>query len=113
MGPRHYRGRSRLRRIFARMHFRVGPRSSVCYSLGASLRLNRRYTVLIADRSTGVVRRLTISLRGVALGAASVMALPILIGLGARWSGRAEIDQIQASNALLQVENSSYRVATG
>jgi murein DD-endopeptidase MepM/ murein hydrolase activator NlpD len=41
------------------------------------------------------------------------MVLPILMGLGAKWSARSEIDQLRTSNALLQVENGSYRAATG
>jgi murein DD-endopeptidase MepM/ murein hydrolase activator NlpD len=73
----------------------------------------RRYTVLIADRSTGVLRRLTISLRGALMAVVGALMLPILIGLGARWSAHAEIDQLLANNTVLQVENSSYRVATG
>ena len=73
----------------------------------------RRYTILIADRSSGVVRNLTINLRW-ALGiVTSVLALPILIGLGARWSALMEIDQLRTSTSLLLVENSSYRAATG
>ena len=39
--------------------------------------------------------------------------MPVLIGLGAKWSARAEIDQLRATNAALQVENGSYRAATG
>src|SRR5216110_161377 len=73
----------------------------------------RRYTVLIADRSSGVLRRLTISLRGALMAVAGVLMLPILIGLGARWSAHVEIDQLRASNTVLQVENGSYRAATG
>ena len=73
----------------------------------------RRYSVVIADRSSGVVRRVTISLRPALLCVAAVLMMPILIGLGARWSARGEIDQLQSHNAVLQVENSSYRAATG
>jgi murein DD-endopeptidase MepM/ murein hydrolase activator NlpD len=75
-----------------------------------------RYTVLIADCSTGVVRRLTINLRPVLATVGSMVvlfALPLLIGLGAKWSARAEIAEIRAANALLQEENGSYRAATG
>lgn len=46
-------------------------------------------------------------------GVAGVMMIPILIGLGARWSARLEIDQLRTANSLLQVENTSYRAATG
>jgi len=42
-----------------------------------------------------------------------VLSLPILIGLGARWSARTEIDQLRATNGVLLVENGSYRAATG
>jgi murein DD-endopeptidase MepM/ murein hydrolase activator NlpD len=73
----------------------------------------RRYTIVIADRSSGVVRRLTISLRPVLTAVGVILALPILIGLGAKWSARAEIDQLRANNTLLQVENGNYRGATG
>jgi murein DD-endopeptidase MepM/ murein hydrolase activator NlpD len=73
----------------------------------------RRYTVVIADRSSGVVRRVTISLRPTVLVVAGVLLLPILIGLGARWSARVELDQIHAANSALQIENGSYRTATG
>src|SRR5262245_26398876 len=73
----------------------------------------RRYTFVIADRQTGTVRRLTISLWPT-LGAVAVMlALPVLIGLGARWSASATIGDLQTTNAALQVENASYREATG
>ena len=73
----------------------------------------RRYTVLIADRSNGVVRQLTVNLRLTVLGAITVLALPILIGLGAKWSARGEIDQLRSNNSSLTVENGSYRAATG
>jgi len=73
----------------------------------------RRYTVVFADRSSGVIRRLTINLRPTLAGAAAVLAMPVLIGLGAKWSARADIDQLRAANTLLEVENNSYRAATG
>jgi murein DD-endopeptidase MepM/ murein hydrolase activator NlpD len=73
----------------------------------------RRYTVLIADRSSGVVRRLTVSLRATVAVALAVLALPILIGLGAKWSSRTEIEQLGSANASLTIENGSYRAATG
>ena len=73
----------------------------------------RRYTVLIADRSSGVVRRVTISLRPVLAAVAGVLMLPVLIGLGAKWSARAETEEVRSVNAILQEENGSYRAATG
>ncbi len=73
----------------------------------------RRYTVLIADRSSGVVRRVTISLRPFLAGLALVVSVPILIGLGAKWSAHAQVVQLESTNAELLVENGSYRAATG
>jgi murein DD-endopeptidase MepM/ murein hydrolase activator NlpD len=73
----------------------------------------RRYTVVIADRTSGVMRQLTINLRLTIIAVVGVLALPILIGLGAKWSATAEIDDLRASNTLLQVENGSYRATTG
>ena len=62
--------------------------------------LGRRYTVLIADRSSGVLRRVTIKLRTAMMAVAGVLMLPILIGLGARWSARVEMGQLAAFHAL-------------
>ena len=59
--------------------------------------LSRRYTVLIADRATGVVRRVTISLRAVALVAGAALLTPVLIGLGAKWSASLELHQLRAT----------------
>ena len=72
-----------------------------------------RYTVILADCSNGVMRRLPFSLRASLLGIALVIVLPLLIGLGAKWSARAEIERLRATNARLEVENGSYRAATG
>jgi murein DD-endopeptidase MepM/ murein hydrolase activator NlpD len=35
------------------------------------------------------------------------------MGLGARWSAKAELDQVRGTNAALELENGSYRTATG
>src|SRR6266576_6262597 len=73
----------------------------------------RRYTVLIADRSSGVVRRLTITLRAVALTTGLVVFLPLLIGFGARWGTGFERHQLQTMNRALEIENGNYRETTG
>jgi len=73
----------------------------------------RRYTVVIADRSSGVLRHVTLNRRWAALTVVTVLTIPVLMGLGAKWSARTEIEQLQATNAVLQVENGSYRAATG
>ena len=73
----------------------------------------RRYTVLIADRSTGVLRRATVSLRAAVTVVVTALMMPVLIGLGAKWSARLEISQLRATRASLQIENGNYRQATG
>jgi murein DD-endopeptidase MepM/ murein hydrolase activator NlpD len=73
----------------------------------------RRYTLLIADRQTGAVRRLTLSLWPTLATVAGVFALPVLVGMGARWSALAAINDLQSNNTALRMENASYRDATG
>jgi murein DD-endopeptidase MepM/ murein hydrolase activator NlpD len=73
----------------------------------------RRYTVVVADRSTGLVRRFTLSLRPTLITIASLASLPVLIGLGARWSAHSDIDQLRSAKVALETENASYRAATG
>ena len=73
----------------------------------------RRYTVLIADRSSGVVRQVTVTLRMTVAVVVTAMALPVLMGLGAKWSSRSEIDELRSANSSLTIENGSYRAATG
>jgi murein DD-endopeptidase MepM/ murein hydrolase activator NlpD len=75
--------------------------------------LGRRYTVLIADRTTGVVRRVTISLRMTLAIFGTVVVLPVLIGLGAKLSTRMELEDLRASNGVLEVENGNFRASTG
>jgi hypothetical protein len=47
------------------------------------LMLSKRYTVVLADRTTGVVRRFTVSVKPVLITVVTVVTLPMLIGLGA------------------------------
>jgi murein DD-endopeptidase MepM/ murein hydrolase activator NlpD len=101
-------------------HICFGARAGLCYSFvlptadpNRLMLRGRRYSIVIADRRHGAVRHLTIALWPALATVLGVLALPILIGLGARWSARATIDQLQGSNAALQVENASYREATG
>jgi murein DD-endopeptidase MepM/ murein hydrolase activator NlpD len=75
--------------------------------------ISRRYSIVLADRTTGVVRRFTISLWPTLATAAAILAIPVLMGLGARWSARATIDALQDENIVLTLENASYREATG
>src|SRR6187402_500097 len=75
-----------------------------------------RYTVLIANRQTGAVRRMTIVRRPAVMACVAVLMVPMLIGLvgfGARASRQAEVDQLAQQTEALRIENDSYRAATG
>lgn len=73
---------------------------------------SRRYTIVLADRTTGVVRRFTISLKPALIVVLSVVTLPILIGTGAALKAKYEVETIFATNATLEFENANYRAAT-
>ncbi len=75
--------------------------------------MSKRYTIVLADRTTGSVRRFTIRLRPFAGAFGVILALPVLIGLGLRLSATAEVNHLRATNLALTQENSSYRDATG
>jgi murein DD-endopeptidase MepM/ murein hydrolase activator NlpD len=75
-----------------------------------------RYTILIANRNSGAVRRLTVARLPVGLAGAAVLGVPLifmLIGLGARQATRLEVESLRTTNETLKVENDSYREATG
>ena len=74
---------------------------------------SRRFTIVIADRRTGAYRRFGI--RPVPALTALLLAfvLPMLIGMGLRWSARAEIVALQTTAQRLDLENRNFRAATG
>jgi murein DD-endopeptidase MepM/ murein hydrolase activator NlpD len=71
-----------------------------------------RYTILIANRKTGAVRRLTVSRRVLGSAAAVVFVIPMFLLLGTRGASQAELAALKYSNDNLRVENESYRDAT-
>ncbi len=73
---------------------------------------SQKYSILIANRQTGAVRRFTAARRPAVAVILGILAVPVLMGLGARWSGQAEIDRLALQGERLRVENDSYRAAT-
>ena len=73
---------------------------------------SRRYTIVLADRTSGVVRRFTLSLRPALILVVSVVTLPILIGTGAALKAKHEVATMFATKATLEFENANYRAAT-
>jgi murein DD-endopeptidase MepM/ murein hydrolase activator NlpD len=74
--------------------------------------LSKRYTIVLADRTTGVVRRFTISLKPALIIVVSVVTLPILIGTGAAMKARHDVATMFATATTLEFENTNYRAAT-
>lgn len=72
-----------------------------------------RYSVLVANRATGAVRRLTVSRRLLWAAGAGLLALPLGLGLAAIGAVQAEMTALRSSNASLTLENESFRAATG
>jgi len=72
-----------------------------------------RYTILIANRKTGAVRRLTVSRRVLTSLAVAVLSPALLLGLGSRGADKAQIEALRVANDSLVQENQSYREATG
>lgn len=87
-------------------------RSSVVES-GFRVTRSRRFTIVVADRRTGAYRRFGLRpLR--ALGVCGLLfLLPVLVGMGLRWSARAEIEELQSTAQRLDLENRNFRAATG
>jgi len=73
----------------------------------------KRYTILVADRRTGVVRRFTLSLRPAIVLATILGVLPTLVALGALTKSRWEVQAWQVQVAALAQENDSMRAAAG
>src|SRR5207237_1354192 len=73
---------------------------------------SKRYTIIIADRSSGVVRRATLSLRPIFISVGIVAALPVLIGIGAAWKAKSDVADLRASHQALEAENANFRSAT-
>lgn len=73
---------------------------------------SKRYTITVADHSSGVVRRATLTLRPLFIGAGMVAVLPVLIGIGAAWKAKSEVADLRASHQTLEAENADFRTAT-
>jgi murein DD-endopeptidase MepM/ murein hydrolase activator NlpD len=73
----------------------------------------KRYTILVADRRTGVVRRFTLSLRPAIIVATILAAIPSLVAMGAVMKARWQAEVWEQQRASLLLENESMRVATG
>jgi murein DD-endopeptidase MepM/ murein hydrolase activator NlpD len=74
--------------------------------------LSRRYTIVLTDRTSGVVRQFIVSARPVLAVACAALTLPVLVGFGAAWKARNDVSALFAGYKALEAENASYRQAT-
>ncbi|MBK5296380.1 MAG: hypothetical protein JJE40_04415, partial [Vicinamibacteria bacterium] len=74
---------------------------------------SRRFTIVIADRRTGAYRRFGLRPMPALAAVALVFLVPVLVGMGLKWSARAEIDSLQSAALRLDIENRNFRAATG
>jgi murein DD-endopeptidase MepM/ murein hydrolase activator NlpD len=75
-----------------------------------------RYTILIANRKTGAVRRFTLSRAPLVIVGSLALSMAGFVGLmsmGMSRSSEAEVAGLRSTNDALKLENDSYRAATG
>lgn len=72
----------------------------------------RRFTIILVSHRTGGGHRFTVGERTLAATFVVLLALPILVGFGARRSTRVELAQLRDTARGLEAENASYRAAT-
>ena len=71
--------------------------------------LPRCYSLIIADRTSGVVRRFAIAVRPTLAVGTSVLVVLVALALHTRWTTRAEIERLRLNSATLSVETARYR----
>ena len=74
--------------------------------------LPKRYSFIVADRSSGVVHRFTLAVRPTLALFAAILAVLIGWTVQSGWSTAAQIEQLQLRNATLAVQNTLYRSTT-
>ncbi len=72
----------------------------------------KRYTIIVENQTTGVIRRFSIRPRPWLAAAALLFAMPVLFGLGIRWSALREMQALREAARTSEIENASYRQAT-
>ncbi len=68
---------------------------------------------MIADRRTGAYRRFGLRPVPALAAMALLFLLPVLVGMGLKWSARAEISALHSTAQRLDLENRNFRTATG
>jgi murein DD-endopeptidase MepM/ murein hydrolase activator NlpD len=74
---------------------------------------SRHYTIVITGPSSGISREFRLPARAALAVATSIVVLPVLMVVGARFQTSLDVAHLQTQNAALTMENESYRAATG
>jgi hypothetical protein len=72
----------------------------------------RRYTLVVAEQTSGLERKVRISLGPVLVALGAVVTLPVLIGLGASWKAKSDVAGLYENQRALELENANFRQAT-
>jgi murein DD-endopeptidase MepM/ murein hydrolase activator NlpD len=72
----------------------------------------RRYTLVVAEQTSGLERKVRVSLGPVLVVLGAVVTLPVLIGLGAAWKAKADVGSLYENQRALELENANFRQAT-
>ena len=68
-----------------------------------------RYSLILANRDTGVTQRVTFRVRPLVAVLVALLVVPVGWSLYARWTAGSKIERLTLQNARLEIENSSYR----
>jgi hypothetical protein len=72
---------------------------------------SQQYSFAIAGLKSGLGRRVTVSLATVLATGGAVIALPVLVAVGAVWKTRSDVRELAASHRALEIEAANYRAA--
>jgi murein DD-endopeptidase MepM/ murein hydrolase activator NlpD len=72
----------------------------------------RRYTLVLSEETSGLERKVRISLGPVLVALGAVVTLPVLIGLGAGWKAKNDVAGLYENQRALELENANFRQAT-
>jgi murein DD-endopeptidase MepM/ murein hydrolase activator NlpD len=75
--------------------------------------LSTRYTIVIEKGAGGAERVVSFGIRTALVTVAAAVALPLMLGWGARWASLYELAQLRSGYVALEQENQSFRAATG